>query len=177
MQPRHGSLHLLDGRKVTRLGQVQELLGPSEIAPLESLLGLFLEPLHFGIDRARGLDPSQQILVALGDFDQLGLELLRRHIGLAQDGEEPPDRFGAHTARNRDQRIEPVQEFGIVSGPPGNGETHELGEQLGGNAADDGERTVRDIIAHGQGTVGGFGPVAEELGRCGAGRGQSGEGE
>ena len=177
LQPRHGSLHLLDGRKVTRLGQVQELLGPGEIAPLESLLGLLLEPLHFGIGRARGLEPGQQILVALGDLDQLGLELLRRHIGLAQDGEEPPDRFGAHTARSRDQRIEPVQELGIVSGPPGNGETHELGELLVGNAADDADGAVRDTATHGRGTVGGFGPVAEKLGRCRPGRGQSGEGE
>ena len=40
---------------------------------------------------------------------------------------QPAEPHGHFTARghgaNRDQHIEPVQEFGIVSGPPENGET------------------------------------------------------
>ena len=97
LHPLHRRPHLLDDQEVARLGLVQELLGPAEVACVEGIARLRLQPLHLGIARARDfeLEPGEQVLVARGDLGKPGGLLLDRHVGLADGQKKAAQRAGA----------------------------------------------------------------------------------
>ena len=80
----------LERRVLSRLHPRQQVVGPLQLAGVERRLGFALQLGDFGVITGNGRDLSDELLIALGDLNELPLLPLGRDIGRAQRPEESP---------------------------------------------------------------------------------------